>query len=72
MTTGGLVNSSPAIANGIVYIGSGDDKLYAFNATTGATLWTGTTGGAVNSSPAVANGIVYVGSDDGKVYAFKP
>ena len=52
-------------------MGSGVD-LNALNATTGATLWTGTAGGSVSSSPAVANGIVYVASEDDKIYAFKP
>ena len=60
------VQSSPAVANGIVYVGSGDARLWAFDATTGATKWTGNTTGAVFSSPAVANGVVYVGSNDGK------
>jgi outer membrane protein assembly factor BamB len=82
--TGGFVYSSvfssPAVANGVVYVGSNDNKLYAFDAAgsrgcsgtpkTCAPLWTGTTGGTVESSPAVANGIVYVGSADHKLYAF--
>ena len=68
--TGNVIASSPAVANGAVYVGSDDGKLYAFDAMTGATKWTGVTGGTVFSSPAVANGIVYVGSSDGKVYAF--
>jgi outer membrane protein assembly factor BamB len=55
----------------VVYVGSEDGKLYAFNAITGATLWTATTGAAVDSSPAVANGVVYVGSYDNKLYAFE-
>ena len=63
------MDSSPAVANGVVYVGSFDDKVYALNATTGATLWTATTGSLVPSSPAVANGVVYVGSYDHKVYA---
>jgi len=29
-TTGGRVGSSPAVANGVVYIGSLDKKVYAF------------------------------------------
>ena len=29
-TTGGAVTSSPAVANGVVYVGSGDTKLHAF------------------------------------------
>jgi len=64
------VYSSPALANGVVYVGSGDDNVYALNADTGAKLWSYTTGGGVyDSSPAVANGVVYVGSDDKNLYA---
>jgi outer membrane protein assembly factor BamB len=69
-TTGGLVHSSPAVANGVVYVGSEDGKLYAFDAAGGALLWTAPTGGPIWSSPAAVNGVVYVGSDDGKLYAF--
>ena len=61
--------SSPAVANGVVYFGSGDGNIYALNASTGAKLWSYTTGNPVDSSPAVANGVVYIGSDDGNVYA---
>ena len=78
-TTGGI-SSSPAVANGVVYVGSSDHTLYASDATgvagcSGAPklcapLWMATTGDAVNSSPAVANGVVYVGSVDMKLYAF--
>jgi outer membrane protein assembly factor BamB len=62
------IASSPAVVNGVVYIGS--DKLYAFDAVTGTTLWTAKTAGYVESSPAAVNGVVYVGSDDGNLYAF--
>ena len=61
--------SSPAVVNGVVYVGSGANNVYALNASTGAPLWSYTTGGGVTSSPAVANGVVYIGSDDGNVYA---
>ena len=54
------VQSSPAVANGIVYIGSGDEEVHALNASSGAQLWAFTTGEAVTSSPAVVNGVVYV------------
>jgi outer membrane protein assembly factor BamB len=67
-TTGGSVQSSPAVANGCVYVGSGDDYVYCLNATTGAMVWEYTTSGYVESSPAVAGGCVYVGSDDDYVY----
>jgi outer membrane protein assembly factor BamB len=49
------------VANGVVYIGSRNGILYAFNATTGAQLWTAATGGSITSSPVIANGVVYVG-----------
>jgi len=63
------VDSSPAVANGVVYVGSYDDNVYALSATTGALLWSYTTGGHVWSSPSVANGVVYVGSDNTNLYA---
>lgn len=62
--------SSPAFADGVVYIGSYDHNLYAFKAATGEQLWHADAGGLVDSSPVVANGVVYVGSDDGALYAF--
>jgi hypothetical protein len=65
------------VADGVVYVGSEDHNLYAFDAagitncsgspTTCAPLWTADTD-VVASSPAVANGVVYVDSD--KLYAF--
>ena len=56
--TGGRVYSSPAVASGVVYIGSNGGNVYALNASTGAKLWSYTTGNAVESSPAVASGMV--------------
>ena len=75
--TGGAVDSSPAVFNRVVYVGSQDGNLYAVNATTGAEAWRTGTGGPVDSSPAVAfentadgpRDVVYVGSADGNVYA---
>ena len=72
------MRSSPAVANGAVYVGSDDGRLYAFDAAgcagapaTGCSpLWRAVTGGPVSSSPALANGAVYVGSMDGHLYAF--
>jgi outer membrane protein assembly factor BamB len=68
-TTLGDPQSSPAVANGVVYFGSDDHNVYALNASTGAQLWNYTTGGEVLSSTAVANGMVYIGSVDGNVSA---
>ena len=62
--TGAPLFSSPAVANGVVYVGADDGNVYALNASTGAKLWSFDTGCDVrHSSPAVANGVVYVGSD---------
>ncbi len=68
-TTGMSVYSSPAVVDGMVYIGSYDKKVYALYTADGAFKWSYTTGGAVESSPTVVNGVVYVGSDDNKTYA---
>ena len=69
-TTGSfIVSSSPTVANGVMYIGSWDNNVYALNARTGALLWKYATGGPVDSAPAVANGVVYFGSWDFNVYA---
>jgi outer membrane protein assembly factor BamB len=69
-TTGDSVFSSPAIgADGTIYVGSGDNNLYAINPD-GSQKWSFTTGDWVDSSPAIgADGTIYVGSDDGKLYA---
>ncbi len=73
-TITGYVGSSPAVVNGVVYVGSDDNNVYALNATTGTKLWNYTTDSYVYSSPAVVNGVVYVGSVenngiDNNVYA---
>jgi outer membrane protein assembly factor BamB len=83
-TTYSYVYSSPAVVNGVVYVGSGGagpnagGNVYALNAADGAKLWSYTIGWTpnysdswVDSSPAVVGGVVYVGCDDGNVYALK-
>ncbi|HZQ67604.1 MAG TPA: PQQ-binding-like beta-propeller repeat protein [Terriglobales bacterium] len=67
--THGQVFSSPALANGVVYIGSGDHFLYAIDAESGAQKWKFQTGSRVTSSPAVAGGTVFFGSFDSMFYA---
>ena len=61
--------SSPTVDAGTVYVGSGDQHVYALNAATGALKWKFKTGDVVHASPAVANGLVYVGSWDSNFYA---
>jgi len=72
-TTGDAIWSSPAIgADGTIYVGSDDYKLYAINPD-GSQKWSFTTEGMVFSSPAIgADGTIYVGSWDSKLYAINP
>jgi len=64
-----FVFSSPAVADGIVFVGSSDNRVYALNELTGTQVWNYSTAGSVESSPSVIDGYVFVGSDDGNVYA---
>jgi eukaryotic-like serine/threonine-protein kinase len=67
--TDGRVISSPAVANGLVYVGSTDGNLYAVDLESGTQKWKFETKVRVTSSPAVNGGVVYFGSYDGKFYA---
>jgi len=64
-----LFTSSPAVASGKVYFGSGDGNVYAVDVQTGVVQWKFPTKDVVHASPAVVNGIVYVGSWDSYLYA---
>ena len=61
--------SSPVVAKGVVYFGSGDNNFYAVDATSGELRWKFPTGDVVHASPAYADGVVYFGSWDSYVYA---
>jgi outer membrane protein assembly factor BamB len=70
------IYSSPVAANGLVYIGSNDNNLYALDAATGKKKWQFKTtggpfkgGGNVASTPAVADNFVYFTCADGNFYA---
>ena len=43
-TSGQYIVSSPAAANGVVYVGSSDNNVYALYANNGTKLWNYTTG----------------------------
>jgi eukaryotic-like serine/threonine-protein kinase len=60
--------SSPAVVDGYVYVGSGDQNIYCFDADTGANVWSYPTGDYASSTPAVVDGRVYAGSADGYFY----
>jgi outer membrane protein assembly factor BamB len=56
--------STPAIADGIVVFGAGDDGLYGLDALTGKKHWqyTGTAGLHVDCNPVIRDGRVFAGS----------
>jgi outer membrane protein assembly factor BamB len=69
-TTMAAVVSSPAVANGCVFVGCNDGVVYCLNSSNGELVWYHyPTGSKVESSPAIDNGCVYIGSSDGNVYA---
>ena len=80
LTPGTVSRTSPAVANGLVYIGtqyvsSGlTGWLLAINASTGALVWkvqpdTSNPFPVITASPAVAGGVVYVGMTSNEEYA---
>jgi outer membrane protein assembly factor BamB len=68
-TTMGAVVSSPAVANGAVFVGCKDGAVYSVNSSNGELLWYHYSNVTeVNSSPAIYSNSVYIGSDDSNVY----
>ena len=70
---GGAVYSSPAVGpDGVIYVGSLDNSLYAVNPN-GTLRWSYPTGDGIRSSPAMTtDGSVCVGSYDDALYAVNP
>jgi outer membrane protein assembly factor BamB len=54
----------PAVANEAVYVGAQDGTLTAFDAHTGARLWSAQAGGAISTAPAVLDGVVVVAAEN--------
>jgi eukaryotic-like serine/threonine-protein kinase len=64
-----IFTSSPAVANGKVFFGSGDGNVYAADAQTGVLQWKFATKDVVHASPAVVGNTLYIGSWDSYLYA---
>ncbi len=64
-----IFTSSPVVANGKVFFGSGDGNVYAADAQTGVLQWKFQTKDVVHASPAVVGNVVYIGSWDSYLYA---
>ena len=59
------VQSSPAVANGTVFVGARDGWIYAIDAEKGSEKWRFDHKVSwINTSPAVVDGVVYAGSSD--------
>jgi outer membrane protein assembly factor BamB len=56
------VFSCATVAGGVVFTGTFDGRIYAFDTRTGASLWTGTMRSSLNACPAVADGTLLVGA----------
>ena len=67
--TGGPLYASPVIANGTLYIGSTDGKLYALDAKQWGIKWVFDAGDAIRYSAAVLGDRVYFSARNNKVYA---
>ena len=67
--TGNAVFSSPTVADDTVFVGSGDNRVYALDADDGTEQWQFETGAPVISSLTVADDTVFVGSYDNRIYA---
>ena len=65
--------SSPALAEGLVIVGSSNGRLYALTQTDGSIVWDFSVGERIPvwTSPAIVDGTIYFGSHDGNVYALQ-
>ena len=64
-----MVYSSPAVANGAVFVGSTDHRLYALDAESGSVLWSYDAAAEVRSSPCVLAGKVIFADTAGRLHA---
>lgn len=66
------VPSTPAVADGRIYVGSADGRaLLAFESKTGKQLWTTPLDNLIFSSPVVAGDAVYIATLGGTVFGVK-
>ncbi|MES2696333.1 MAG: PQQ-binding-like beta-propeller repeat protein, partial [Verrucomicrobiota bacterium] len=64
------VNSTPAVADDFLYVGSSDGELHAVALADGAKIASYRLGAPTASSPCIADGVLYIGGYDGNLYAF--
>jgi outer membrane protein assembly factor BamB len=66
---GESIESSAAIVDGAVYVGSASGDLVSLDLSNGAVRWKYRAAAIETSSPAVANGVVYIGDLSGVLHA---
>ncbi len=62
------IRGTPAISQGLLYIGSYDNNLYGLNAADGKFQWKYPTDGGVVTRPVVYDGNIYFGSEDKRLH----
>ena len=67
--TGGPLHASPVVANGVLYIGSTDGKLYALDAKRWHLNWVFDAGSAIRYAATAVGNRVYFSARNNKVYA---
>jgi outer membrane protein assembly factor BamB len=68
-TSGNPVDSSPAVVDGKLYVGSENGNIYCLDVQTGRQIWVNFTNTSpIRSSPAVSNGFLYVCDENGLLY----
>lgn len=62
------INASPAIADGVLTVGSNDYHAYGWDLSSGERRWRFRVGGRCYTSPAIADGVVHVGGIAGRLH----
>jgi outer membrane protein assembly factor BamB len=68
-TTDDVVASGPAVVDDIVFVGSGDNHVYALDAASGTQQWSFEATDRITSPPIATDGTLYVGDAGGTLYA---
>jgi outer membrane protein assembly factor BamB len=65
------IRASPIIVDGMIYVGSYDENLYAVDLKAGEAKWS-TDRGDVVGSPVFAEGTIYISLNSGELQALRP
>src|SRR5262245_21154034 len=65
----GAFDGTPVIADGVVYLGDMDGKVYAWKLADGTEIWSYKVESGFIAAPAIRGELLYIGDMDGKFYA---